>query len=767
LLNEAPVKKGTSINSISDFHKEKEMADFRKWLLAFAVVALLSSLAVTANAQSTNLPFTCNATQSTPTTIRTEGITEQVGDYVVTCSGGQPAAAGANIAKANISIFLSTTVTSRLLSGGPNNWTEAILFIDDPHTASNPNRAIQLCTDAVQTGWDATTQTCNMSGVGAGVANTTYDPGTPEIIQAPNPAFPGTAMAPQPQFIPTAATRPNAFLGRINQGAQGNIGTNTNSIVWLGIPLDPPGTAGLRTLRITNVRGNAPQISSNLIPVPITMFISITGAQAVTVNNSSQTVAFVQQGLVLNTSLPNASGPPNTFGNIAPGAFGGIFQQCQSNNPTRFATGGIGPFDNGITFFIRINEGFGSAFKRRINTNPIVFSGTPPAGYPNVQVDPVTGNNATSNGAAANQDIPGSGLYGDSESGITFNRQLANDPNESVVGVAPLTGNFPSSDAFNGGANSRAPANAGIANTGTRILITFNNIPNGIALEFPSIIYFVNPAIAAGSVAPSGRAITGGAVFVATDSTGSISNNFAQSASSFNAGFTHIVPTNGTVFATYEVINSAPDVIEQSDIPVVVTFIYDPTNNLPQPNVQATVNVSFAPVTGPTTASSSAPIPRFRLSNNTQNAFIVNKCQCNLLFPFITNQSGFDTGIAIANTSADPYTPLGGRAQTGTIQYFFYGNNADGSPVVNPPVSQPVKAGDYMKFSLMNGGDHGMAPMRGFEGYMFAQANFQFCHGFAFISDIGAQRVAEGYLGIEIDDPIFSRTGQSSETKAH
>jgi len=725
------------------------MADFRKWLLAFAVVALLSSLAVTANAQPTNLPFTCNATQSTPTTIRTEGITEQVGDYVVTCSGGQPAAAGANIAKANISIFLSTTVTSRLLSGGPNNWTEAILFIDDPHTASNPNRAIQLCTDAVATGWDAVTQTCNMTGVGAGMANLTYDPATSETVNG----------------APT--TRPNTFLGRINQGAQGNIGTNTNSIVWLGIPLDPPGTAGLRTLRITNVRGNAPQISSNLIPVPITMFISISGAQAVTVNNSSQTVAFVQQGLVLNTTLQAASGPSPTFGTVVPGGIDGIFQQCQSNNPTRFSTGGVGPFDNGISFYIRINEGFGNAFKRRINTNPIVFSGTVPTGYPNVSVNPVSGANATAQPPLANQDIPGSGLYGDSESGITFNGGLANDPNESVVGVAPLTGNFPASDAFNGGANSRTPNAAGIANNGTRILVTFNNIPNGIALEFPSLIYFVNPAIAAGSVAPSGRAITGAAVFVATDATGTISNNFAQSASSFNASFTHIVPTNGTVFATYEVINSAPDVIEQADIPVVVTFVYDPTNNLPQPNVQATVNVSFAPVTGPNTASASAPIPRFRLSNNTQNAFIVTKCQCNLLFPFITNQSGFDTGIAIANTSADPYTPLGGRAQTGTIQYYFYGNNADGSPVVNPPVSQPVKAGDYMKFSLMNGGDHGMAPMRGFEGYMFAQANFQFCHGFAFISDIGAQRVAEGYLGIEIDNGIFSRTGQFSETKAH
>ncbi len=46
------LKKRTSINSISIFHKEKEMADFRKWLLAFAVVALLLGMGTSASAQT-------------------------------------------------------------------------------------------------------------------------------------------------------------------------------------------------------------------------------------------------------------------------------------------------------------------------------------------------------------------------------------------------------------------------------------------------------------------------------------------------------------------------------------------------------------------------------------------------------------------------------------------------------------------------------------------------------------------------------------------
>ena len=35
-------------------YKEKEMADFRKWLYAFAVVALLAGLTVPASAQTTS-----------------------------------------------------------------------------------------------------------------------------------------------------------------------------------------------------------------------------------------------------------------------------------------------------------------------------------------------------------------------------------------------------------------------------------------------------------------------------------------------------------------------------------------------------------------------------------------------------------------------------------------------------------------------------------------------------------------------------------------
>jgi hypothetical protein len=63
-------------------------------------------------------------------------------------------------------------------------------------------------------------------------------------------------------------------------------------------------------------------------------------------------------------------------------------------------------------------------------------------------------------------------------------------------------------------------------------------------------------------------------------------------------------------------------------------------------------------------------------------------------------------------------------------------------------------------FDLYGGGNLGIAATQGFQGYIIARANFQYCHGFAFISDLGAQKLAEGYLAIELDIPGLYRTGQ-------
>src|SRR6185437_8878361 len=99
---------------------------FRRCILAFAVVALLMGLIPTASAQVVN-GVQCIANSGVPPTVRSEGLTELTGDIVLNCSGGTPIPAGFQIPQANITIFLNTQVTSRLLSG---NQSEALLTID-------------------------------------------------------------------------------------------------------------------------------------------------------------------------------------------------------------------------------------------------------------------------------------------------------------------------------------------------------------------------------------------------------------------------------------------------------------------------------------------------------------------------------------------------------------------------------------------------------------------------------------------------------------
>jgi len=114
----------------------------------------------------------------------------------------------------------------------------------------------------------------------------------------------------------------------------------------------------------------------------------------------------------------------------------------------------------------------------------------------------------------------------------------------------------------------------------------------------------------------------------------------------------------------------------------------------------------------------------------------------NLLFSFVTNQGGLDTGIAIANTTADPFgtTPL-----DGTCTLNFFGANA---PV--PFVTPAITAGTTF-VNLTSS----LAP--NFQGYLIAECDFPLAHGFAFVSDFGSPDVAMGSLALVI--PPRARKG--------
>jgi hypothetical protein len=686
----------TSINSISQLHKEKEMADFRKWFLAFAVLALLlSGLAVPAAAQTTPT-FQCQTNAGVPPLLRAEGLTELVGDVTLNCTGGVPTPAGVAVPQANFQIFLSTNVTSRLLNS--SGLSEALLMVDEPHSAARPNTQLLACGDSGTVETFTGSGVCVVTGTGGG---DTY---------SGDPADTGNADPEQ--------GRPNVFQGTWTAA-------QPNSVSFLGVPIDPPGTSGTRVFRITNVRANANQlgVSATLVPTQVTMYITISSPTSVLVNNPQQTVGVVEPGLI--TSVHSAQ----------------QFTQCVGQNPSIATNPGSSSLENGSQFTVRFDEGFGTAWKPK-NLAQMVANGLQNGGDTSVVYTYAGG---TSYGSGDyNQNVPGA-IY-NTESGFE-NRSGQPDPPNSPSPTSQYFGRL---------------SKAGVADSGTRLMINFASVPNGTQIFVPVIV----PLVAQNSTGT----VTGVAVLTATDANGagSFTQVTATSGASVGSpaalGLAPVSISNQGGVAVYEVLFADQSALERMNVPIVVAYVpnlsANAPNGLPQPGITGTAAMGFAPVSNVGTASTSAPIPRFAPGSGPQNVYSINRCSCNILFPFVSNQLGFDTGIAISNTSLDPF---GTGPQSGTVTINYY---SAGTP---PPAqtSQVVNAGDTLAFTLAGGGTHGITATPGFQGYIIAQAQFQYCHGFAYLSAFGQPYSGEGYLGIVLDLPLLNRTGQAGEVQAH
>ena len=640
--------------------------DLRKLFPAFAVVALAFGAASTANAQQV-AAFSCVGNAGVPPIVRAEGLTELVGDLVLNCTGGTPTAAGSPVPQANVQIFLNTNVTSRLVA---DPWSEALLMIDEPTAAAQ-----RYC--SVNGG-------CAITGVGAAAGSDGFVDG----VDYDETSGTGTV--------------PNVYQGR-NAGA--------NSIVWLGVPIDPPGTNATRVIRITNIRANANQlgVSSTLIPTQIVMFISVTGTTSVPINNPQQTVAFIQPGMSFSTRQAVNS-----------------YLQCVSFNSAA-ATDSSRALINGMGTIVRFAEGFASSFKRR-NAAAYVDGDTSPT--------PV------------NQNVPGA-IY-NTESGF-LNQTPAIVTGSSANGLAA----------------------AGLADHGTRLMARFANVPAGVVLY--ASLY---PVSTCSDCGPSSRpAIT--SVRSATSSTltmarlvttdanggGSFSRVTGTNSSSFDGGAATapIALNNGAGMATWEVLQADPLTSQTYEFGIGVSYVANTSNNLPGLG-SATVAGSFAPLSTVTTQSTGAPLPRFADTSSARTIFTISACTTNILFVFLTNQAGFDSGIAISNTSVDPF---GTAPQSGPCKLNYYGETTGGGAAPAAQTSAVVPAGKQLTAVLSTGGNYGIAATPGFQGYMIAQCQFQYAHGFAFISDVGANRVSEAYLGLILDSGLPARTLFSSEILGH
>ncbi len=488
----------------------------------------------------------------------------------------------------------------------------------------------------------------------------------------------------------------NGLEGGLSPGPHYNVfqgvQSNNSTIAWQGVPIDAPGTAGTRVIRITNIRANACLLglSSTFIPTQITELIGVNGGETITINNPSQIVGLAEQGLLAKLSTAG-------------------YVQCVNLNAGLLNGGG--PDDPPNDLVLSATEGFAYSFKPR-NYNQILSGLT--NGSMNGTADP--------DSDVGLQNIPG----------FTYRTESGFIPGA----IGDTLGNYVSGIGVNGSGA------VGLASQGTEITFAFAGVQTGVSLFAPGAVTLTGNY---GPDTPSGFA-----TLVGGDGT---------------TGLNQLTVSGTTASATYEILYSDPSVLETLSITTYAAYISNTGQNIPSSG-EATASINFAPLSTSPTASAVAPIPRFCQPYTPANLFNINSCTCNLLFPFVTNQAGFDTGVAIANTTAD--TLNGVTPQQGTVTLTYYGTTTGGGAApATATTTSDVPSGAELVFTLSGGGGYGIPATPGFQGYIVARADFQYCHGFAFISDAGAQKLAEGYLAIQLDLPGLNRTGVPGENEGH
>jgi hypothetical protein len=475
---------------------------------------------------------------------------------------------------------------------------------------------------------------------------------------------------------------PNVFQGIV---------ANANQVVFNGIPIVAPLTAGFaRSFRITNLRANANALAGLGVNGTTPVLASVSISSGVVLSNPVQTVGFLYQGL--QTSVRNAGNSSTVSSTGTSGAFNLL--QCGTSGLTSGAV-------------LRFSEGFASAFKTRVATTASYSGALTTSSGPFTSLTSITQNTPA-------QVLPGS------ESGF-------------VLGVSNGT--------------------AGLADFGTRLKATFNNIPTNVNI-FVSVTN-LNPGGNTGapantntSVSPFntlpnlGAGLTNTVAALVTGETTStgIGGFLPLATASNNSGGALLfgpltVDANRTATAVWEVMSTNPNASETVEVAVWYSYTGNPAQGIPEPSPAGTVAMSFAPTF--TSAGASTLIPRFIPPSTTTPLITVSLCQTTLLYPYVTAIAGFDTGVAIANTTSDPF---GTRTQNGTCTLNFYGTGIAAGASTTFTTPSITTGTVYAELAST------MKP--GFQGYVIAVCNFQLAHGYAQISDSGARNFVTGYLAL-------------------
>jgi hypothetical protein len=302
-------------------------------------------------------------------------------------------------------------------------------------------------------------------------------------------------------------------------------------------------------------------------------------------------------------------------------------------------------------------------------------------------------------------------------------------------------------------AADEAGAGSSTTTTGTRIKFVFNNVPSGLNIYVPlTASDFVSTSATTASPLK--------AVYTASE-TGTLSTGLTAVTSPSvlsGLGLTQLTVSGTTATAIYEITVDNTSAIDSIYIPVYLSAAANTvTNYLTNPTL--TVTTSLAPQ-----LTSATQIPSFNSAFTadvaTFNATKFSPCVTNLLFPFVTNANGFETGIAISNTTKDPF---GTTTQSGTCTLNYYASGVSGAtnptavtaPNLAEGTNQPYLAGETYAFTLTQSLGVNTSNPATFQGYIIATCNFVDAHAFAYILGglqpgmfVNPNNTAMGYLAL-------------------
>ena len=172
-------------------------------------------------------------------------------------------------------------------------------------------------------------------------------------------------------------------------------------------------------------------------------------------------------------------------------------------------------------------------------------------------------------------------------------------------------------------------------------------------------------------------------------------------ADSFQHGLGRVPVVDGIGRAVWEVAEADRGLRETVSLAIAVIYKTNVTESLPTLGA-STLAASLGSLSGTPFAAPAptGPIPRLLEATTARPFLTVQACRTNILFPFVSNQAGLDTGLVIANTSMDPFgTPI----HTGACSLNFHGDigGVQEHQLRRSPI---VAGGEHFAWTLSSGG---------------------------------------------------------------